>query len=280
MSISHADDFEVKFRDSVGKFLNSLDDSQAKACLLPLDNKKARWQIRYTGGVRPGIQISSLSKEQRSLMKKALRLVISEEGWKLAEQVAKLDGEEGIGKYWLTCFGDPRKKGNFAFRLAEHHLTIVHLELEKGEVKEFGPILLGSNPPEVWQDDELALINAWRKINDDTLLIKKESTASKDMKKGEGVAYPSLNEEGQAAIKAAWNKRLRIFTPDIKKRINRLHKQRGGWEKSRVAFYNEKPEKRCIDGGRWDFKCALPGMIWDYESNRAHIHMSLWVKKN
>ena len=61
VSISHADDFEVKFRDSVGKFLNSLDDSQAKACLLPLDNTKARWQIRYTGGVRPGIQISSLS---------------------------------------------------------------------------------------------------------------------------------------------------------------------------------------------------------------------------
>ena len=63
----------------------------------------------------------------------------------MANAVAFQDAKEGgdaLGKYWITCFGDPRK-GDFAFRLAEHHLTIVHLELAEGEASEFGPVLLG-----------------------------------------------------------------------------------------------------------------------------------------
>ena len=87
----------------------------------------------------------------------------------------------------------------------------------------------------------------------------------------------SLNAEAQKAIQDAWVKRLRIFTEPIQQKINRLHEQRGGWQKSRVAYYNEAPSKRCIDGGRWDFKCGLPGMVWAFESSRGHIHMSLWV---
>lgn len=212
-------------------------------------------------------------------MEKALRMVVSDEGWKLANAVAKLDGPQGLGKYWITCFGDPREKGNFAFRIAEHHLTLVHLEVKDGETKEFGPILLGSNPPKVWEQDEDALINAWKMINNDKLLVKgKSGIASKPMAKGVGTPFPSINAAGQAAIKSAWQKRLRIFTPPIQKRIHALHSARGGWANSRVAYYNEVPLKRCADGGRWDFKCALPGMVWDYEASRGHIHMSLWVK--
>jgi len=276
-----AEEFEVNFRNSVSAFLDSLDEGQVKLATLPLKDKKNRWQMQYTGGKRPGIEISKLNVKQRAAMKKALRMVVSEEGWELATAVAKLDGKEGLDKYWITCFGDPRKGEAFAFRIAEHHLTLVHLELEKGETKEFGPILLGSNPPKVWHEDEDALIAAWKKINHGKLLVKNKSgIASKPMAKGVGVPFSSLNTEGQNAIKSAWKKRLRIFTPPIQKRINALHTTRGGWEKSRVAYYNEVPEKRCADGGRWDFKCSLPGMVWDYEASRAHIHMSLWVKKN
>jgi len=278
-TIAKAGEFETSFRKSVSAFLNTLNEQQTKQCLLPVTDKKNRLQIQYTGGKRPGIEISKLNAEQRKAMEKALRMVVSDEGWKLANAVAKLDGEEGLAKYWITCFGDPREKGNFAFRIAEHHLTLVHLEVENGLTKEFGPILLGSNPPKVWKDDEVALIDAWKKIKDPKVLVKNKSgIASRPMREGEGVPFLSLNAEAQSAIKSAWKKRLRIFTPPIQKRINELHESRGGWGKSKVAYYNEIPEKRCIDGGRWDFKCELPGMVWDYEASRGHIHMSLWVK--
>lgn len=274
-----AGEFESAFRKNVGEFLNLLDAQQAKACLLPLDDDKNRLQRQYTGGKRPGVEISKLNAQQRAAMEKALRMVLSDHGWKMANRVAKQDGPEGLAKYWITCFGDPRQQGDFAFRIAEHHLTVVHLEVAEGETKEFGPILLGANPATLWKNDELALLDVWKKIADRKVLIAdKGAIASRLMPMDEGALFSSLNADAQAALKSAWNQRLSIFTTPIQKRIKALHAERGGWEKSRVAYYNQTPEKRSIDGGRWDFKSGLPGMVWDYEASRGHIHMSLWVK--
>ncbi len=275
-----AGDFEVDFRKQVSAFLNSLDRKQAGSCLLDLEDER-RWRMHYPGGKRPGIQISQLSAPQRSAMEKALRLVLSSQGWKMANAVAAQDSEDGgdaLGKYWITCFGDPRG-GDFAFRLAEHHLTIVQLELIDGEAGEFGPILLGANPPSLWREDEELLIRAWKLIDDErALILDKKGIAGRAMPEDEGVMFVSLNQKGRDAIKRAWEHRLEIFTLPIRQRINKLHESLGGWQKSRLAYYHEAPAKRCIDGGRWDFKCGLPGMVWDFESSRAHIHMSMWVR--
>ena len=277
-SVSSAGDFETSFRKNVGSFLDGLDAEQSKACLFPVKDKN-RWQMQYTGGKRPGILISKLTEKQRTALDLCLGMVLSKEGLKLAAAVAKQDTPDGLGKYWITCYGDPRGQGNFAFRIAEHHLTVVHLEMAKGKTTEFGPILLGSDPAIVWQADEKILIDAWKKIADEKVLIKgKKGISSKAMPKNEGVLFSSLNAAGQTAIKSVWQHRLRVFTKPIQDRINQLHTARGGWEKSRVAFYNQTPEKICVEGGRWDFKCGLPGMVWDLENSRGHIHLSLWVK--
>jgi len=275
-------DFEKAFRTEVSQFISSLDEAQSKACLQPLKGKQP-WHMQYTGGNRPGIKIGQLNAKQRTALEETLRIVLSPYGWKMANAVAKQDaknGEDPLAKYWVTCFGDPRK-GDFAFRLAEHHLTIVHLEVIKGETKEFGPILLGANPPKLWKADEEALLAAWKHMDQEKGLIKgQKAVASKPMPKGEGMLFPQLNAQAQTAIKAAWQLRLSIFTKPVQARINKLHAERGGWDKSRVSFYNEVPAKRCVDGGRWDFKCGLPGMVWDYQSSTAHIHMSLWAKNS
>lgn len=275
---SQAGDFEKSFRQQVVTFLDSLDADQQKLCLLPLKDKN-RWHMQYTGGKRPGLEIKSLNETQQKHMEKALRMVLSDHGWDMANKVAAQDGEQKLGKYFLTCFGDPRKGGDYAFRLAEHHLTVVHLEVAKGEASEFGPILLGANPPDLWKADEKAIMDVWKAIKNDKVLIKsKAGIASKPMPENEGMLFTELNANAQAALKSAWSQRISIFQPAIQKRINKLHKARGGWEKSRVAYYKEAAEKRCADGGRWDFKCGLPGMVWDYEASRGHIHTSLWVK--
>ena len=214
-------------------------------------------------------------------MTRILGKVLSPYGMKMAAAIASQDKSEGrdvLGKYWLTCFGDPRE-GDFAFRLAEHHLTIVQLELKQGQASEFGPILLGANPPTLWKEDEEILMRAWKVAgNSKALVPEKNGIASEPMPLEEGLRFDELNQDAQKVLKEAWDRRLGIFTTAIRQRINRLHAQRGGWGKSRLAWYNEEPTKRCVDGGRWDFKCGLPGMVWDFEGSRGHIHLSLWVK--
>lgn len=280
MPCTQAGEFEKSFRVKVSAFLNSLDPGQRHACVHAVNDDR-RWRMHYPGGRRPGIQIKDLSGPQRVLMTEALAEVLSPYGWKMARAIAAQDavaGQDALGKYWITCFGDPGN-GAFAFRLAEHHLTIVHLEFAEGEAREFGPILLGANPPSLWKDEEQALLDAWKLIDDESvLMIGKNGIASMPMPDDTGVLFTDLNKVAQQALRDIWDKRLSIFTPAIRDRINQLYEQRGGWGKSRVAFYNERPTKRCIDGGRWDFKCGLPGMVWDFEGSRGHIHMSLWVK--
>ena len=276
---THAGQFELSFRKEAAAFVNSLGEDQAKSCLLPLNDKR-RWRMQYTGGTRPGLLIGDLDQSQRAALEKTMRLVLSDHGWSMANKVALQDHKDGLGKYWVTCFGDPRKEGNFALRIAEHHLTVVQLEVGKGETKEFGPILLGANPPTLWKADEQAIMTAWKAIatGSKPVLNAGKAVASKAMPEGDGVLFSSLNVDAQKAVKAAWEQRISIFTPAIQKRIDKLFQVRGGWAKARVAFYGEEPIKRCKDGGRWDFKCGVPGMVWDYQSHSGHIHMSLWAK--
>lgn len=283
LSAAQADagEFETAFRKQVTQFLDSLDKAQMESCLYQVDDKQ-RWQMKYTGAKRPGVLIGDLNASQRAAFEKTLRMVLSDHGWAMANKVAQQDGEQGLGKYWLTCFGDPRQGENFAFRLAEHHLTVVQLEVAKGETTEFGPVLLGANPADLWKADEQALLKLWQAIgNDQALIAGQKSIASKPMREGDGVLFSQLGVAAQASLKKAWAQRLSLFTPAIQKRINKLYQKRGGWGKSRICFYHQAPEKRCIDGGRWDFKCGIPGqsgLVWDFESSRGHIHMSLWVK--
>jgi hypothetical protein len=274
-----AADFEDEFRKEVCGFIDSLSDDQRASCIHDISDKR-RWEMRYPGGKRSGIMIGELDEKQRALMVKVLSMVLSPHGWKMANAVAFQDAEEGgdaLGKYWITCYGDPRQ-GDFAFRLAEHHLTIVHLELTEGEANEFGPILLGANPATLWKEDEQALIHAWSLIENSSALVSgQRAIASEPMKEGDGLLLSSLSLAAQKAIRDAWDQRLSIFTAAIQQRINQIHTRRGGWAKSRLAYYNEEPVSRCVDGGRWDFKCGLPGMVWAFESSRGHIHMSLWA---
>lgn len=273
----HAQTFEKTFRTQVSNFLNQLDQSQQKECLQPMDLKK-RWHKQYTGGKREGIQIKKLNPQQKKTLQTTLKLVLSDYGWKMAETVAQQDGQQGLDKYYIACFGDPRKADQpFAFRLCEHHLTIVHLVIKADKISEFGPILLGANPPLLWEKDEALLMQAWQKLDNKNKIESGSGISSKLMEAEKGILFNKLNTDAQAIIKQAWQHRISIFTPAIKTRLNTLQKARGGWEKSRIAYYNQAPEKRCKDGGKWDFKCALPGMVWDFEASRGHIHMSLCI---
>lgn len=287
-----AGEFEVGFRKEVAVFLERLDGEQAERCLFPLDEKRegGRWQMRYTGGQRLGLKLGDLSEKQREAFDRVIQRVLSEHGWKMAENVMAQDGVKAWKNYRVACFGDPRKEGaDFAFRFAEHHLTVVQLEVAEGTVKEFGPVLLGANPPELWLEEEQDVMALWKAINPaqqkQILKVGKKATASKPLKKGEGVLLRELNPEAAVAaqVEAMMARRMSVFTEPVRKRLKKLVEKRTEGEEGeslvRLSFYGEPPLKSCREGGRWDFKMGTEKFNLDLENSRGHLHLSFWVKE-
>ena len=50
--------------------------------------------------------------------------------------------------------------------------------------------------------------------------------------------------------------------------------RQGGLDTMRVAFWGVA-DKRCAQGGKWDFKLGGESFLCDYENTRGHIHLSM-----
>jgi hypothetical protein len=271
--------FGARFRKAAAEFLNGLPADQAAACIRPFD-KAARWTMQYTGGPREGLVIRNLAPAARTALESTMQMVLSPYGWEQAQAVAKQDGPEGLGKYYVTFFGDPRTGGDFAWRISEHHITVLHLEVEKGRVTEFGPILLGADPPVLWREEEEQVLALWAALGEPPAIpmVKGRAIASEALPVGIGTPVRDLPPAARRALDAVWAGRLKVFADPVRARIERLVAARGGIESLRTSFHNAAAEKRCSDGGRWDWKLGGDGVLLDFETSRGHIHMSLWIR--
>lgn len=279
-TIAGADEtsFGPRFRQATIDWLNDLAPTQAADCIYPFD-QRSRQATQFPGGHRDGIPISSLETESRQQLESILRMLLSDRGWKRALHVAAQGAPGGLGKYYVACFGDPRSEDDFAWRIAEHHLTILHVDFEDDTLSEFGPILLGANPPTLWFEEEdaiLALAETLGSQGADT--VTGHGIASEQMADGIGMPVASLNGAARQALDAIWAIRLSVFSEPVRERLNHITTSRGGLDNMRLAFYNEPAKQRCVDGGRWDWKLSGEGFLLDFETSRAHVHMSLWAK--
>lgn len=271
-----------EFREKAVAFVKTLDAGQQKVVMLPFDHEE-RWEIRFPGGERPGLLIGKLAEEQKKALFAAGGMVLSETGVALAEAITAQGPGGGLDRLWVTVFGDPRE-GDFALRVAEHHFTVVNVEVKEGLPSEVGPLLLGSNPPHFFEEEEDALLAIWKVLDEqERKKIKKKGKGASGTAIGEndGVAFADLSEEARETVMKAGRLRGALFSEAIRARILRRAEELGGDENLRVAFYftDEEPAKRCKDGGRWDFKFGIPGsLLWDYQSSGGHIHTSVWVK--
>lgn len=278
---SHA--FEKELRQEVSQLVELMDKETQAAFLQDIDEKKqgGRWQMRYTGGERLGVKLGDLTKKPYAQVRKILKLLLSDYGVEMMEKVMAQDGEKAWRHYYLSCFGDPRSEEEFAFRFGEHHLNVVYLEVKGGELREFGPVLWGSNPATLWQEEEKDLISLWNTLTEEErkkILVKeKAGIASKAMRKGEGVPLNSLSPAAELKVRDMMERRYRVFSPVLQKRFKALSMEVSG-DETRIAFYKEPAEKPCMEGGRWDFKIGTERVNTDFETSRGHIHMSMWVK--
>jgi hypothetical protein len=258
------------------ELFKSLTPEQKPRALLPFNSPEKDSEV-FPGGVRPGIPLNDLAEPQKAKAIQMLTAFTSEYGKKKIEEVSQQDNPRGLGRYYLVFFGEPGPAKTYAWRLAEHHMTIVHMEVEKGEAKSFGPILLGANPPTLWNTEEdkmIALFNALSPAEKEKCVIQGNAISSEPMK-DLGLKFSELSDPAKAKAKEVLENRLSFFSPEIRSRIESILKQQGGVDALRVAFWGDAT-RRCADGGRWDFKLGnAASFLCDYENTRGHIHMSM-----
>jgi hypothetical protein len=280
--VARAADAKASLQAQATDLFNSLTPEQRKDALLAYDDPQRNAEV-YTGGKRAGVQLSALDEKQRGAAMGLLKSFTSDYGAKKCEAIAEQTpnanaGEKpGFDKYYLAFFGEPGKDAKYAWRLSEHHLTLVHIEIADGEPASFGPILLGANPPTLWDDEEDALIALYGAMSaPEREKAKQEGNgvAAKPMENHAGVKVSELSPTARAKVKAVYENRLKFFSDDIRARIEKLVAANGGIESMNVAFWGAA-EKRCRDGGKWDFKLGNANFLCDYENNRKHIHMAM-----
>ena len=264
---------ETTLEDSLSQLFKSLTDDQKKECLKAYDDPDRDAEV-FTPGKRPGLLIAQLTEEQLKLLDGSIRRFLSSDGYAEAMKVAaQSHAKEGIKAYYLNFFGDPTKEKAWAFRVSEHHLTLVHVT---SDPLRFGPVLLGANPPDLWKSQEEAAIACFAKLSDDE---KKKADAGEKSDSGKplggkGIVIGDLGADAKKAAVAIIDARLAIFSEAQQKKLRAILEAEGGAEKLRLGFYGAMT-KRCADGGRADWKIEGKRFLLDYESSRGHIHMTL-----
>jgi hypothetical protein len=263
--------------DTAAKLYSSLSPQQRDEAVLSFDSPERNKEV-FTPGKRAGVQIKNLSEAQRKMAIDLITAFTSEYGRGKAEAIANQEPtDKGFGHYYFCFFGDPTKDENYAWRVAEHHLTLVQVEVEKGKPVIVGPILLGANPPNLFDEEEDSMIAIYGSMKAEErakAALKEISDSASPMPAGAGIRVGDLNPVARDEVKVMMDLRLKFFSEDVRKRIQSLIDANGGLDEMKLAFYGEATQ-RCAQGGKWDMKIAGPGFLCDYENTRGHIHMSL-----
>lgn len=271
--LSRAEDIGEALRADAVELIAAMSESQRERAVFPLGHEN-RWQMRFTGGQRPGVSLEFLAPPAREVIDRMMGRVLSKRGMQKAAEVAAQDGAD-LGRLSLAIFGDPSSEGEFIWRVGEHHFTVVSVVIAGGELKEFGPILLGSNPYGPWDHEEKAFLKVWEAAGGAIPLEKSKGIATAPKKKGVGLPIGQLNDEAKEALAMAIDERLALFQPAIIAQLKDVISRSG---EVRIAFYNEQPTKIGRFGGRWDVKIGNDKMAFDLELSRGHNHMSIWMR--
>jgi hypothetical protein len=261
------------------KLYASLTDEQRKEASLPFDSPERNSEV-FPDGKRPGIQIKTMNADQQKMAIGLLTAFTSDYGKAKAEAISNQTpnpGEKaGLDRYYVCFFGEPGEGKTYAWRIAEHHLTLVDVEYENGQPVTFGPILLGANPPVIWDEEEEKIIALFSAMSPDEKA--KAHQPGKGISsfpfKGKGIRVGDLSPSAKQAAQAVLDNRLSFFSDPIQRRIKQIIQSQGGIDAMQVAFWDEAT-KKCKDGGRWDFKLVGPSFLCDFETSRAHIHLSM-----
>ncbi len=135
-------------------FVASLNETQRKKTLYPVDDSEWRqWDNRHFA-MRQGMGFFEMSETQRKLAIDLLRESLSAKGLKVTRDIMNLNGtlgemtgnfeEYGEWFYWITIMGEPGGTAPWGWQLDGHHVIINYFVL--GDQVVMTPVFMGSEP--------------------------------------------------------------------------------------------------------------------------------------
>lgn len=265
-------------RATIIKLYEGLSDDQKKLAVQDVDHKDRYAEI-FPETARPGIQFAKLSAEQKMLVEDVVKSMCSESGATKCLEIAKQTGPNGR---YITFYGTPSADGKFAWRMAQHHLTLVYAEFGKDKAGEFGPVLLGGNPVKaVWDDEEKVALELFKELSDDerkAIKGKGNSGSGAALGDKDGVRIGDLGDKTKPLAVKLLKQRLEVFSADRQKVLDELIQKDGGVDNLRIAFWGDAAKSQ-HDGGNYHWKIGNATVLADWQTaGKEHIHMTVRAK--
>jgi hypothetical protein len=261
-------------RAAAVKLFQSLSDEQKNLALKDFQDKE-RWVEQFPPVERPGLPFTKLTAAQKALVEKAVRAMTSDYGAGRCLEVAKQTPDN---RRYLNFFGTPEPGKPFAWRLAQHHLTLLYAEFGSEKVNEFGPVLLGGNPVKaLWDEEEKLALALYAALTpDEAKAIKGKGNSASGAPIGtNGQRISDLAEKPRALARKLVEQRLAVFSADRRKVLEDLIRRDGGVDNLRIAFWGEA-NKSHRDGGNYHWKIGSATVVCDWQTQgKDHIHMTV-----
>jgi hypothetical protein len=261
-------------RAAAVKLFKSLSDEQKKLALKPFDDKE-RYVEMFPGNVRPGLPFDQLTPEQKALVEEIVKGMTSEYGAARCLEVAKQTPDN---RRYVNFFGNPLADKRFAWRLAQHHLTLIYAEFATDTPDEFGPILLGGNPVKtLWDAEENILLELYASLSpEEVKAVQGKGGGTSGQPIGtNGVRIGELKEKPRALARRLLEQRLAVFSADRRKVLEGLIQKDGGADNLRFAVWGE-PTRSHRDGGKYHWKIGGAIVLCDWQTQGPnHIHMTV-----
>jgi hypothetical protein len=256
------------------KLFESLTDAQKQLALKDV-NDKERYVEQFPPVERPGLPFTQLTAAQKSLVEESVRAMTSEYGASRCLTVAKQTPDN---RRYLNFFGTPAVGKPFAWRLAQHHLTLLYAEFGVDKVNEFGPILLGGNPVKaLWDEEEKLALALYAALTPpEANAIQGKGGANSGAAIGtNGQRIGDLSAKPRALARQLLEQRLAVFSADRRKVLEDLVQRDGGKDNLRIAFWGAA-NKSHRDGGKYHWKIGSATVVCDWQTQgKDHIHMTV-----
>lgn len=256
------------------KLFESLTEAQKQLALKDV-NDKERYVEQFPPVERPGLPFTQLTAAQKTLVEEAVRAMTSEYGASRCLAVAQQTPDN---RRYLNFFGTPAAGKPFAWRLAQHHLTLLYAEFGTDKVNEFGPILLGGNPVKaLWDEEEKLALALYAALTpaEAKAIHGKGGAASGAAIGTNGQRIGDLGAKPRALARQLLAQRLAVFSADRRKVLENLIQRDGGTDNLRIAFWGEA-SKSHRDGGKYHWKIGNATVVCDWQTQgKDHIHMTV-----
>ena len=257
------------------ELFKSLDDEQKSQALKAFDDKDRHAEV-FPAAERKGLPFSKLKPEQVALVDKMILAMTSNYGAGRCMEIAK---QTPANRRYINFFGEPQSGKSFAFRLAQHHLTLIHCEFNPDNMNEFGPVLLGGNPVNtLWDEEEAILLELAKKLDKEMLDKLKGPGGSGQAIGKAGVAIKNMPESGSKLVKQLLEKRMDVFSADRRKQLEKIISKTGGVGGLKFVL-NGNASAGHMSGGNYSWKIGNESILVDWQtSGKNHLHLTVRAK--